>query len=453
MRWNKAVVLASASMALVVVVAACSSSKKPTGGGGSSGNGSDCAAFSKWNGHSGKTVSVYSSITDPEGQYLRDSWKQFEKCTGIKVNFQADKAFEAQIKIKVDGGNAPDIAIFPQPGLLQTFANKGKLKPASALTKSEASDGWSQDWVNYGTVNGTFYAAPMGANVKSFIWYSPKYFKEKGYTVPTTWDDLIKLSDKIVADGGKPWCAGIESGDATGWPTTDWMEELMLRMYGPDVYDQWWQHKIPFNDPKVAAVLAKVGTILKNSKYVNGGIGDVKSIATTAFQKGGLPIETGDCYLHAQASFYAANWDKGTTVGPDGDVFAFYEPPINTQFPHPVEGGGEFVAAFADRPEVQAFQEYLATPDWANSRLLVTKTSGGGWLSANKKIDQNDLGSDVDKLSYQVLADPKTVFRFDASDLMPSEVGAGTFWKQMTAWVTGQSDQDTLNNIEKSWPK
>jgi alpha-glucoside transport system substrate-binding protein len=231
------------------------------------------------------------------------------------------------------------------------------------------------------------------------------------------------------------------------------MEELMLRMHGPDVYDQWASHKIPFNDPQVADVLAKVGQVLKNPKYVNGGIGDVKSIATTAFQKGGLPIETGDCYLHAQASFYAANWDKGTTVGPDGDVFAFYEPPVNTQFPHPVEGGGEFVAAFADRPEVQAVQEYLATPDWANSRLSVTKGSGGGWVSANKGAKLENFGSDVDKLSFQLLTDPKTVFRFDASDIMPSSVGAGSFWKQMTQWITGQSDQTTLNNIEKSWPK
>ncbi|HEX9230740.1 MAG TPA: ABC transporter substrate-binding protein [Jatrophihabitantaceae bacterium] len=455
MHWKRVAELGSAGIALVAVIAACSSSKKTGGGGGgkSGGTSAECAPFSKWTGLSGKKVTMYSSITDPEGQHLRDSWKTFEKCTGITINYQADKAFEAQLKIKVDGGNAPDIALIPQPGLLANFATTNKLKPASAATKTEATANWSADWIKYGTVNGTFYAAPMGSNVKSFIWYSPKAFKDKGYQIPQTWDDLIKLSDKIVADGGKPWCAGAESGDATGWPLTDWMEELMLRMHGPDVYDQWATHKIPFNDPQVADVLAKVGQILKNPKYVNGGIGDVKSIATTAFQKGGLPIETGDCYMHAQASFYAANWDKGTTVGPDGDVFAFYEPTVSDQFGKPVEGGGEFVAAFADRPEVQAVQEYLATADWANSRLLVTKVSGGGWVTGNKNASLDNFGSDVDKLSFQLLTDPKTVFRFDASDTMPSSVGAGSFWKQMTTWITGQSDQTTLNNIEKSWPK
>src|SRR6266705_2082094 len=167
MHWKRVAELGSAGIALVAVIAACSSSKKTGGGGGKSSSASaECASFSKWTGLSGKKVTMYSSITDPEGQHLRDSWKQFEKCTGIKVNFQADKAFEAQLKIKVDGGNAPDIAIIPQPGLLANFANQGKLKPASATTKQEATDGWSQDWLNYGTVNGTFYAAPMGANVK-----------------------------------------------------------------------------------------------------------------------------------------------------------------------------------------------------------------------------------------------------------------------------------------------
>ena len=150
------------------------------------------------------------------------------------------------------------------------------------------------DWKNYGTVDGKFYAAPLGANVKSFVWYSPQAFKDKGYEVPKTWAELLALSDKIVADnpGGdvKPWCAGIESGDATGWPATDWVEDVMLRTAGPEVYDKWVKHEIPFNDPAVATALAEVGKILKNPKYVNGGYGDVKTIASTSFQDGGLPI-------------------------------------------------------------------------------------------------------------------------------------------------------------------
>jgi alpha-glucoside transport system substrate-binding protein len=469
MEWKRLTAVAAAGVLLATSVAACSSSKKSSGGSGGSQSSSqgpdagsqpkskvtaatmsgDCAAFGQYGSHPGTTVTMYSSITDPEGQHLQDSWKQFEKCTGIKVAYTADKEFETALKTKVEGGNAPDIAILPQPGLLQTFATAGKLKPASDKLTETAKANWTKDWVSYGTVDGVYFAAPMGANLKSLVWYSPKYFQKYGYTVPTTWDDMLKLSDKMVADGHKPWCAGIESGTATGWPTTDWMEEVMLRMYGPDVYDQWVSHKIPFNDQKVQDVLAAVGKILKNPKYVNAGIGDVRSIATTAFQKGGLPIEKGQCMLHQQASFYAANWDKGYKVAPDGDLFAFYEPTMNDKFGKPIEGGGEFVGAFADRPEVEALQLYLASGEWATSRAKVAS----GWVSANQKVDKTAFTDPVDALSVQLLTDPSATFRFDGSDAMPASVGAGTFWTQMTQWILGQSDKATLDKIEASWPK
>src|SRR5947207_6866100 len=199
------------------------------------------------------------------------------------------------------------------------------------------------------------------------------------------------------------------------------MEELMLRMHGPDVYDQWVTHKIPFNDPQVADVLAKVGEIVKNPKYVNAGIGDVKSIATTAFAKAGLPIEKGKCSFHAQASFYAANWDKGIKVGPDGDVFAFYEPTVSDKFGKPIEGGGEFVAAFSDKAPVEAVQRYLASADYATT---LAKINPGRGITANKNVDKTAFAADpIASLSVELLTDPKTTFRFDGSDAMPGSVG------------------------------
>lgn len=309
-----------------------------------------------------------------------------------------------------------------------------------------AEQNYSADWLKYSTVNGQLYGAPLGSNVKSFVWYSPKTFKEKGWTVPTTWDDMIKLSDQIAASGTKPWCAGIESGDATGWPATDWIEDVLLRTGGPDVYDKWTTHEIPFNDPQVADALNRAGSILKNEKYVNGGFGGVKSIATTSFQEGGTPITAGKCALHRQASFYANQWPEGTKVAEDGDVFAFYFPAIDPSKGKPVLGGGEFVAAFADRPEVQAVQTYLASGEYANSRAKI-----GDWVSANKKLDLNNVPNPVDKLSVGILQDEKTVFRFDGSDLMPAAVGAGTFWKGMVAWINGKDTTAVLNDIEGSW--
>jgi len=286
--------------------------------------------------------------------------------------------------------------------------------------------------------------------VKSLVWYSPSVFADKGYEVPATWDDMVALSDQMIKDGIKPWCAGIGSGDATGWPTTDWLEDVMLREVGPDVYDQWVNHEIPFDDPQVASALARVGSILKDPKYVNGGLGDVKSIATTEFTDGGLPVAEGKCGMHRQASFYAANWPEGTKVAEDGDVFAFYLPTISDEFGAPVLGGGEFVAAFDDRPEVQAFQTYLSSDVWVNEKAKATPD--GGWVSANKGLDVANLTSPIDQLSATILQDPEAVFRFDGSDQMPGAVGAGSFWKEMTAWITGQSDEETLSKIEKSWP-
>ncbi len=247
----------------------------------------------------------------------------------------------------------------------------------------------------------------------------------------------------------KPWCAGFESGEATGWPGTDWIEDVVLREHGPEVYDQWVNHEIPFNDPQVLEALQTVGDILKNEDYVNGGLGNVQSIASTEFQEGGLPIIDGACWMHRQASFYQANWPEGVEVAEDGDVFAFYLPPIEGE-EKPVLGGGEFVAAFSDRPEVQAFQAYLASPEWANEKA---KVSGPGWVSANKELDPENLTSPIDKLSAEILQDESTVFRFDGSDLMPGAVGAGSFWTEMTNWIANdKDDKAVLDAIESSWP-
>ena len=402
----------------------------------------------------GKTVHVQTSITDAEGETQKASYKLFTECTGAAVNYDANKDFEGNVLTNVQAGNVPDIAYVDQPGLLTSLINTGAVVEAPDDVEANVDKFWTDDWKNYGSVDGTFYAAPLGANVKSFVWYSPKMFAQHGWTVPTTWDDMMSLSDKIAASGIKPWCAGFESGDATGWPGTDWIEEVLLRQAGPDVYDQWVSHEIPFNDPQIVKAFDTVGDILKNPDYVNGGIGDVKSIAQTAFGDAGLPILDGKCAMHQMASFYGGFFDpdgkKGVKVAEDGDVWAFYEPVMNDQFGKPIEGGGEFVAAFNDDPATAAFQTYLSTDVWANEKAK--STPSGGWVTANNGLDPNNLVSPIDKLSAQILADPDTTFRFDASDSMPAAVGTGTFLKEMVNWVSGQSTQDTVDAIEASWP-
>ena len=433
---------------LVLGLAACGGSDDSDDDSGTAAQSIDCAQFSSFGDLKGKTVSVYTGIVTPEDTAYKDSYKPFETCTGVTIKYEGDKAFETQILVRAKAGNPPDLAIVPQPGLLQQLVATGKAVEAPAEVAANVDKFWDANWKEYATVNGKFYGAPSGASVKSLVWYSPSEFKDSGYTVPTTLDELKALTDKMVADKKKPWCAGISSGEATGWPLTDWHEDMMLRLNSPETFDKWVKHEIPFNGPESTAALDAVGAYLKNPAYVNGGLGDVKSIATTTFQDAGLPILEGACSLHRQASFYAANFTKGTKVAEDGDVFAFYLPGKDATA-KPVLGGGEFNVAFADRPEVKAFQTYLSTDTWAN----IKAKSSQGWVSANKKLDPNNLSNPVDKLAATILLDPNTVFRFDGSDQMPAAVGSNAYWKQTTSWITGQDTKVTVDNIEKAWPK
>ena len=426
-----------------------------TAGGTSPGEGkAECEALTEFGDLSGKTVSVYTSIVAPEDQPHIDSYKLFEECTGAQVNYEGSKEFEAQLVVRARSGNPPDIAYIPQPGLLTSLVNDtGAVVEAPQSVADNVDEFFGEDWKAYGSVDGTFYAAPLGANVKSFVWYSPQMFDENGWEIPETWDDMMTLSEEIAGTGIKPWCVGIGSGEATGWPATDWLEDVLLRDGGAEVYDQWVDHEIPFDDPAVVEALDRVGSILKNPDMVNGGYGDVQSIVETTFQEGGLPILEGECALHRQASFYAANWGEAkpdVKIAEDGDVFAFYLPPTNDENGSPVLGGGEFAAAFSDRPEVQAFQTYLASDLWANEKAKATPD--GGWVSANTGLDVANLVSPVDQLSAEILQDPEAVFRFDGSDLMPGAVGAGSFWREMVAWVGGKSSEDALADVESSWP-
>lgn len=440
-------------------LAACSSGTTGTPGSapGSSSDG-DCAAYKVYGDLSGKTVTVYTSIaSEAEAKPHTDSYKPFERCTGAKIKYEGSREFESQLPIRLAAGNAPDIAYLPQPGLLASLAksNPGKIVEVGKDAVANVDKYYAKEWKTYGSVDGKYYAVPVGANVKSFVWYSPSSFAEKGYEVPKTWDELMKLTERIAADNPsgvtKPWCVGLESGGATGWPATDWVEDAMLRQNTPEDYDAWVSGQLKFSDPKVVSAIDLAGKILKDPKFVNGGFGDVKTIATTPFTEAGLQIVDGTCYMHRQASFYQANFDKGTTVGEDGDVWAFYLPAKTTES-KPILVGGEFAAAFSDRPEVMAFQAFLTSPEWSNEKAKTTPS--GGWLSANKNLDPKNLAKPIDRLSFEILQDPKAVVRFDGSDLMPSAIGAGSFWKEMTNWIAlDKSTTEVAEAIDRSWQK
>ncbi|MCJ1673716.1 ABC transporter substrate-binding protein [Rathayibacter sp. VKM Ac-2929] len=430
-------VLAAAGIAL----AGCSSSSDPNdpnadGGassGGAAGDGS---------------VTVYGTINGDEATLLEQSWADWEKESGIDIKYTGDKGFEQQIGIKVQGGDVPDLAIFPQPGLLADTVASGKVKELPEGALANVKQNWSEDWQKYGQVDGTQYGAPLMASVKGYVWYSPAKFTEWGVSVPTTWDEMEALGKTIAEKSGGPsWCAGFASDAASGWPGTDWIEDAVLRESGPDAYDSWVAGDTPFTDPKIKAAFDSVGSILLDPTLVNAGYGDVSSINSTAFGDVAQNMANGTCALTHQASFFEGFLTGAdATVAEDGDVWAFLTPPIKADDDQAVTGGGEFVAAFADDADTAKVQEYLASADWANSRVKL-----GGVISANTGLDPANASSDLLRSSISILQDPGTTFRFDASDLMPKAVGSDSFFKGIVDWIDGSSTDQVLDTIQAGY--
>ena len=420
-----------------IVLAACAESSNDDGDAGSGGGGGD----------SGGTLKISGPETGSEADGFTESLAAFTEDSGVDVDYTGSRDFETQIRVSAEGGDLPDIAVIPQPGLVRDLADKITPVPKEVLDAHK--DQFNDYLWELVTVDGDILGVPNKADVKSVVWYSPKLFKEKGYKVPETWDAMIKLQDEMKADGIAPWCIGIESGDATGWPLTDWMEDIMLRLHGPEVYDQWVAHEIPFNDPKVVEAAEMIEDIwFADGNVLNGR----QSIASTGFQQAGLPVAEGKCGMHRQANFYGAQFKEkgGLTFGDDGDVNVFYLPTINDKFGKVLLSGGTYVVAFNDNENTMEAMKFLASPEYANARNEANK---GGFLSPNAEHDTSLYEDDLDRNLAELLVESETV-RFDGSDNMPSAVGSGSFWKEGTNWVLGSSDLKTfLGNVESSWPK
>ncbi|PKO12438.1 MAG: ABC transporter substrate-binding protein, partial [Chloroflexi bacterium HGW-Chloroflexi-10] len=272
-----------------------------------------------------------------------------------------------------------------------------------------------------------------------------KAFDEAGYTVPTTWDELIALSEEIAADGDTAWCVGIESGAATGWPATDWMEEFMLRTTSTENYDKWVAGTLPFSSPEVMNAATKLGELWFNDDYVYGGRA---AITTTFFGDAPLPMfeNPPKCWLHKQGNFITSFFPTSTVAGEDYDFF--YLPGIDPAYGSPVLVAGDIMAAFSDRPEVNAVMEYFAT-----GASVEGWVKAGGAISPHNDSSLDWYSNDVDRGVAEIILNASTV-RFDASDLMPGAVGSGSFWKSMTDWVSGTVDLETaMAEIDASWPK
>jgi len=286
-------------------------------------------------------------------------------------------------------------------------------------------------------------------NVKSLVFYPKKAFDAAGYTAPKSIPELLALTDKIRASGKAPWCLGIEAGTATGWPATDWFEELVLKYGGIQQYNDWVSHKVKFDSPLVRQAADTFSKIAFTDGNVLGGR---KSIASNAFQTAGNPMfkTPPGCFMYKQGNFIVAKGFFPDSVIADADnqigVFGF--PPATAGGDNPVEGGGDLAGLFSkDNEAAKTILKYMSTKDFG-----AADAKTGNYISPHKDFDQanypNKTLKDIAQIAYS-----STAFGFDGSDAMPGAVGAGTFWRNTTAWISGQMSLDqTLKGIDASWP-
>ncbi len=398
----------------------------------------------------GEQITIFGPWLGPDQVLVESVLAYFAAATGADVRYTGSDSFEQQVVVDLEAGSAPNISIFPQPGLASDMAKRGFLTDLGAENASWLKDNYAagQSWVDLGTYAGkdgatAFYGFPFKTDLKSLVWYSPENFEDAGYEVPQTMEELKALTEKIVADGGTPWCIGLGSGAATGWPATDWVEDMMLRTASPEDYDKWVANEMKFDDPIVINAINEFGWFAKNDKFVVGGAG---AVASTDFRDSpkGLFASPPQCYMHRQASFIPSFFPEGTSVGEDADFF-YFPAYAEKNLGSPVLGAGTTFTITKDSKAARAFIEFLKSPI-AHEVWMAQK----GFLTPHKGVNPEVFTDPTVRKMNDILLQA-TTFRFDGSDLMPGAIGAGSFWTGMVDYVGGKSAEDVAKSIQTAW--
>jgi alpha-glucoside transport system substrate-binding protein len=376
----------------------------------------------------GQKVSVIGTWGGDEEKAFKAMVAPWEAKTGATVSYTGTRDLNAVLTTGVASGILPDLAGLPGPGQMAEFARGGKLVDLSTVldTATYKAD-TAPAFVDLGTVDGKIAGVFIKSAVKGLIWYNKSVFTG---TAPTTWDALAATSP---APAQKLWCIALESGAASGWPGTDWIEDIVLRQAGPDVYDKWVAGTQTWTSPEIKSAFETFGTAVANS------YGGKDYILSTAFGDGGNQLFTSPpgCLFHHQASFITSFFEKQGGAKPGTyDFFPF--PDINPSYAGSLEGAGDLFGMFHDTPAAKSLIQWLVTAD--AQQIWVDL---GGALSGNKKVTK--YPDPVSQRSAELLVNAKT-FRFDASDLMPKAMN-DAFWKAILDYV---SDPTKLDEILKS---
>jgi alpha-glucoside transport system substrate-binding protein len=420
-----------------LLTSACLSSG--SSGGGDSGKASGSVK--------GATIKIWTSVDQPILDGMKAVIDPEAKAQGFTIQWSKVTNINQLIITKIQANDVPDIAMIPQPGVVADIVKRGKATALDGVLDMNAlKSSMVPGTLDSGTVNGKLYGLLVSANAKSFVFYPKKAFEAAGYKAPTTIDELNALTDQIRSQGKTPWCLGIGSDTATGWPATDWFEDLILRYGGTQAYDDWVSHKVKFDSPVVRQAAAEFQKIAFTSGNVLGGR---KSIASNAFQTAGNPMfnKTPGCWMYKQGSFITAFFPKAVQADMDNQVGVFYFPSANGT-DKPMLGGGDLSMLLKNTAAGAAAMKLLAQTNVGD----VAVTNGSSFLSPHKDFDPSKYKGAIPQQVAKFVTE-STAFRFDGSDAMPGAVGAGTFWKDMTSWISGQESLDSaLKNIDDSWP-
>ncbi len=395
-----------------------------------------------------KVVTILGAYGGDEQTNFEASLKPFEDETGIDIQYTSDTDFTTTIKSKVRSGDTPDIGFFPQPGGLLELAADGYVQPIDTfLDYDEIDRTLVPGLLESVRLNGRVYGAPMRLANKSLIWYPKKYWDEQGFETPKTLDDLYEIASKIESQGITPWCMAWNADQATGWVGTDWIEQYVLTLQGPDVYNQWTSHEIPFDDPQIVEAFDEFGKVATADGQVYGG---VKGVVNTTVAESMFPAfeDPPKCVLERQGSFEVSFLPADVQADLDSEVGVIPFPAADDSGSTAILGGGDLAALFnGDDEDAIAVMEFLTSDEFG-----VEWAQAGGWLSPHTTFDvenyPNQTTKDIAESSYGASA-----VVFDGSDVMPKEVGSGTFWTGMVDWIQGKDSQSTAADIESSWPQ
>jgi alpha-glucoside transport system substrate-binding protein len=375
-----------------------------------------------------KQVTVIGTWTDAEQDAFLAMVKPWETETGNTVKYQGTRSINDILAAGVPTGVLPDLAGLPGPGQMAEYAKAGALQPLDeVLDVATYTSETSPALVDLGKSDGKTYGVFIKAALKGLIFYNPKAH-DYAASPPATWDDLISQGNANKGSADSLWCLGIESGDASGWPATDWIENILLRQSGPQVYDDWAAGKVKWTDPKIKAAFDLYMDVVKDT--YGGGTNAV----ATAFQTAGDPLFASPpgCELFQQANFMSGQ-GKFATLKAGTDFNAFPFPAINPDYANAVEGAGDLFGMFHATDAAKSLMKYLVT---AKAQDIWVKA--GGALSANKNA--TSYPDDFSKNAGAAVANAKQ-FVFDASDTMPSAMNAA-FWSHMVSLTSGSETVD-----------